>query len=276
MLGPIPAGKTQYNDNALSLAANEPVIRQLVKAEEDLTDINKEMRRLLTRMEGSEKLHVTRDEYLSGRYLRFGRSNPEEMNVPFWREMVQTGINAYQAEMQFDNPNNCDKPVWCFDRFGTSFTELPDGRFVQIAGEHEDYYDPDFCIYNDVFIHERSGKFQIFGYPKDVFPPTDFHTATYFDGFIYIIGGLGYQGERQFGTTPVYRLNCKTWKIQTVNISGESPGWIYKHKAVLTNDSTVVIVGGTVCREKDGQEDHTDNNEQYRLDLKTMHWDRIG
>jgi hypothetical protein len=24
---------------------------------------------------------------------------------------------------------------------------------VQIGSEHEDDYDPDFCIYNDVFVH---------------------------------------------------------------------------------------------------------------------------
>jgi hypothetical protein len=35
-----------------------------------------------------------------------------------------------------------------------SLTLLPDGRAIQIGGEHEDYYDPDFCIYNDVFVHE--------------------------------------------------------------------------------------------------------------------------
>lgn len=224
--GADPGRKNTYNDNALSMASTDPVIRQLVKAGEDLTDISKEMRRLLTRMEGSEKLNVTRDQYLFDRYPRFGRSNPDEMNIPFWREMVRTGINAYQAKMQFDDTSNYDKPIWCFDRFGTSFTELPDGRFVQIAGEHEDHYDPDFCIYNDVFVHEPSGAFQIFGYPKDVFPPTDFHTATYFDGFVFIIGGLGYHGERKLGTTPVYRLNCKTWKIGMVETSGDNPGWI--------------------------------------------------
>ena len=47
-----------------------------------------------------------------------------------------------------------DGPVWCFSRFGTSLTELPDGRFVQIGGEHEDFYDPDFCIYNDVTVQK--------------------------------------------------------------------------------------------------------------------------
>jgi hypothetical protein len=35
-------------------------------------------------------------------------------------------------------------------RFGQSLTFLPDGRAVQIGGEHVDFYYPVFCIYNDV------------------------------------------------------------------------------------------------------------------------------
>ncbi len=51
-------------------------------------------------------------------------------------------------------------PVWCFERYGQSITCLPDGRFVQIGGEHEDSYDRDFCIYNDVFVHRPDGTFE--------------------------------------------------------------------------------------------------------------------
>ena len=269
-----PGLKNAYNETALSVASSEKVIRQLLKRGADLADINKEMRRLLTHMGGSEKLEVTRQQYLSGRYPRFGRSNPEEMNIPFWREMVRTGINAYQGKMQFDDSNNYTKPVWCFDRFGTSFTEIPDGRIVQIAGEHEDYYDPDFYIYNDVFVHDPSGTFQIFGYPREVFPPTDFHSATYCNGFIYIIGGLGYHGERHFGTTPVYRLNCKTWKIDKIATSGECPGWIFKHEATLTDGEVLTISGGTKCVEVDGEEQNIENEAVFQFNLSNMRWSR--
>ncbi len=153
--GADPGSKNTFNEVALSMASSEQVIQKLVQAGENLNDISKEMRRLLTDMGGSDKLEVTREQYLAGRYLRFGGANPEVMNVPFWKEMVRTGINAYQAKMQFDDTEAYGKPVWCFDRFGTSFTALPDGRFLQIGGEHEDYYDPDFCIYNEVFVHDR-------------------------------------------------------------------------------------------------------------------------
>jgi len=167
------------------------------------------------------------------------------------------------------------EPIWCFSRFGTSFTELPDGKFVQIGGEHEDYYDPDFYIYNDVIVHERSGRLQILGYPKDVFPPTDFHSATYSEGNIYIIGGLGYHGSRIFGTTPIYRLKCQTWKIDRFPSVGDNPGWIYKHKASLAGPGFLVVSGGQVCKEIDGKEQHIENREKFRLDLSNGKWTRI-
>jgi hypothetical protein len=166
------------------------------------------------------------------------------------------------------------EPVWCFDRFGMSFTELPDGRFVEIGGEHEDYYDPDFCIYNDVVIHHGAGQFQVLGYPKDVFPPTDFHSATLVGEVVYIIGGLGYQGERNFGTTPIFRLDCRTWKIEAVESCGDNPGWIYQHKAWFDGSHGIVIFEGTICREVSGEEQHTENKERFALDLVEMKWSR--
>ena len=163
----------------------------------------------------------------------------------------------------------------CFSRFGMSFTELPDGRFIQIGGEHEDFYDPDFCIYNDVIVHNRSGEFQIMGYPKDAFPPTDFHSATYMDGFIYIIGGLGYHGERQFGRTPIFRLNCESWKIEAIRPVGDNPGWIYDHKARLEEPGVIAISGGKVCREIDGEEQHVENKDKFNFHLSRGIWTRM-
>ena len=94
-------------------------------------------------------------------------------------------------------------PGRCFDRFGQSSNQLPDGRVVCIAGEHEDSYDPDFYIYNDVVIQQPDGRIDIFGYPREVFPPTDFHTATLVGNRIVLIGSLGYPDERRPGETPV-------------------------------------------------------------------------
>jgi hypothetical protein len=256
------------------MATSEPVVRLLMEAGEDIGDVCTEMRRQLTGITGEEPLRVREAEYLADRYPRPGEMNPTLMDVPFWKEMVRVGSSAYRARAQFGDTEDVCNPVWCFARFGTSFTALPDGRYVQIAGEHEDFYDPDFYIYNDVIVHEQPGEFTIYGYPHEVFPPTDFHSATYVDGWIYILGGLGYQGSRQFGETPLYRLNCTTWAIESIATHGDNPGWIYKHKASYA-DGRLIVTAGELCQLVDGVEQHVDNNARFQLDLATRQWSRL-
>ena len=270
--GADPSRRNEYDENTMSMASNEQIVRQLVGAGEDIADISTEMKRTLTGLHDGDSVNVSTADYQSGCRPRFGTSNPQVIEHPFWYEMVRSGISAYQAKSQFGDEENMVEPTWCFSRFGMSFTELPDGRFVQIGGEHEDFYDPDFCIYNDVIVHERSGKFEIMGYPKEVFPPTDFHSATHVDGCIYIVGGLGYHGSRQFGVTPIYRLNCKAWKIDAIQSSGNNPGWIYDHKARLVEPGVLLVLGGKICTEIDGEEQHIENKDQFSLDLSHMAW----
>jgi len=266
--------KNEYDESTMSMASNEEIVRLLCAAGQDMLDLSTEMKRIFTGLDGDEQLSVSNAEYASGCRPRFGRSNPEVMKIPLWNEMVRAGISAYQGKAQFSDESNMTEATWCFARFGMSFTELPDGRFVQIGGEHEDHYDPDFCIYNDVTVHERSGNFQIMGYPQEVFPPTDFHSATYIDGFIYIIGGLGYQDSRRFGITPIYRLDCTTWQIEAVEADGDNPGWIYEHKAHVSDPNVIRISGGKVCQLVDGEEQHLDNTDGFLLDLSDMIWNR--
>ena len=80
-----------------------------------------------------------------------GMANPSVMNNPFWMFQVGPGgLPACTARTTFGNieEESLASPVWCFTRYGATRTKLPDGRVVCIGGEHEDYYDPDFCIYN--------------------------------------------------------------------------------------------------------------------------------
>ncbi|MCA9108751.1 MAG: ankyrin repeat domain-containing protein [Planctomycetaceae bacterium] len=161
--GADPSRMNEYDDNAISMASNELVMRLLCDAGEDMADISTEMKRTHLGLDGGDALRVNTSVYESGCRPRVGRANPEVMEIPLWKEMVRTGISAHQAKAQFRDEDNMTETTWCFDRFGMSFTELPDDRFVQIGGEHEDYYDPDFCIYKDVVVHERSGAFQIMG-----------------------------------------------------------------------------------------------------------------
>jgi hypothetical protein len=155
-------------------------------------------------------------------------------------------------------------------------TFLPDRRVIQIAGEHEDYYDSDFCIYNDVFVHEPDGSIAIYGYPEAVFPPTDFHTATLVGDFIYVIGSVGYREVRQVGTTSVFRLHVHTMRIDRIETTGDTPGSIYKHRAIAMNAHEIRIWGGKIITKNgdDDKEAHDDNNASFLLDLDTRVWRR--
>ena len=266
--------KNEYGDSTISMASSEEVMRLLLGAGERITEINTELKRELLGLEGGKPLKVTKSEYESGCRPRYGKSNPEIMEISLWHEMVRAGISAYEAKAQFGDEGNMTEPTWCYSRYGVSLTELPDGRFVQIGGEHEDFYDPDFCIYNDVLVHEGGGHFQIMGYPEHVFSPTDFHSATYFKGVIYIVGGLGYHGSRRFGVTPIYRLDCQSWKIDPFATTGDNPGWIYEHNAHVKENGVLVISAGKICLEANGEEDHIDNDIEFTLDLQSGAWSR--
>lgn len=264
------AGDTE---SPIKSAATLEIARLLAEAGADFAEINADVRDELTRRPRTDSIDCTPEEYRAAGRRVFGDANPRLMNFPFWRAMVACGLSAYHARAKFDEGKFPEEPGWCFDRFGKSFTELPDGRVVEIAGEHEDYYDPDFCIYNDVIVHHGDGNFDVYGYPRDVFPPTDFHTATLVDRSILVIGNLGYKDERHFGATPVYRLSIDSFAMEKVETSGESPGWISRHRAKLFGNR-IEISGGKVCDRVDGNETYEDVSGRYVLDLATMIWSK--
>ena len=216
---------------------------------------------------GTGSFLVSEQEYLGYRERRFGATNPEPMNNAFWDAQVNTRITAHQANDKFGKSAfDFSSPTWCCDRHGQSFTKLPDGRFVEIGGEHEDSYDPDFCIYNDVIVHNGHGNFTIYGYPESVFPPTDFHSATLVGNKIVIIGCLGYVEHRQPSVTPVFLLNCNDWSIEELVTSGEAPDWLNKHTAILLDESQIHIRGG--------KNNCDDNQASWVLDLQRRIWIR--
>ena len=269
--GANPGRVFDYDRKAINSASNMSIVRMLVEAGEDLSEINNEMQQVLRGVAGSE-LKVSKEQYLVGKHRRFGKTNPEVMEIDFWKAMICCGFSAWKAKDTFDDADNWDEPVWCYERFGRTITELPDGRIVEIAGEHEDYYDPDFCIYNDVVVHQGDGNFQILGYPKDIFPPTDFHSATLVEEYIYIIGNLGYIDKRINQETPVYRLNWQSFKIEKVETTGEKPGWISSHKAYYQEPSKIYITGGKVWQIVNEQKEYVENSLNYTLDLTTLQW----
>ncbi|KAK3321672.1 hypothetical protein B0H66DRAFT_552413 [Apodospora peruviana] len=254
-------------------------------------------------------------------------SNPTLMNKPFWKYMIAKGADAYSARKMLDIRDiGYNAPMWCFDRFGMSTTWLPDGRIVFIGGEHEDFYDPDFFIYNDVVVVQpatepetvdvwtvverepddyrfgtntdgslsytvttkqvwlprkrilppKPDEITVYGYPRTVFPPTDFHIAVYVGGhaeedgagFIYVIGGVGYRAGdwcvHRDGTA-VFRLDLESFRMEKVATTGEAP----PHNADSVKKRRAYLRGREIVTQE------TEDGDIYALNLDTMVWKRL-
>jgi ankyrin repeat protein len=264
---------------ALYRARSKPVVERLLAGGADPATMTDEGRRALLGLppDADERLMTaTRAEFERAPTRRFGTTNPEPMSEPFWLAMVRSGLTAYAAGVRFGLARVCPRdPVWCARRFGQSLTRLPDGRTLLIAGEHEDHYDPDFCIYNDVIVQSPGGAFAIYGYPEAVFPPTDFHTATLVGDAIIIVGSLGYPGARRPGETPVYRLDVNSLRIRQLHPRGDPPGWIYGHRAELAGGRAIRVRGGTLVTRGQKGDIHSAQPGVFLLDVDRLQWRRL-
>ncbi|WP_337176902.1 hypothetical protein [Paludisphaera sp.] len=235
---------------------------------------------------------ISRRDFEAQRARRFGASNPERMDLPFWLAMVHgleearlrrwerrepEGLGYYPTSVRryFGDEDYSNGPIWNFVRMGSTRTPHPDGRLICVAGEHEDHYDPDFCIYNDVVVLDLDGSIQIFGYPRDVFPPTDFHTASLCGERLILIGSLGYPEERRPGVTPVFALHLDDYRVEPLPSHGDAPGWIWNHEAELSH-GVVTIRGGEVWSSK-GENDPRiwRNFDDFAYEVKTGRWTRL-
>lgn len=202
------------------------------------------------------------------------------MNNPFWFYMMGYAGPAYGAyDLVFEkgrDDESGDRPVWCWMRFGRTRTVINEGewneRIIYIGGEHEDSYDDDFCIYNDVVVIDRDVGTSIYCYPREDFQPTDFHTATVVNSFIYIVGCLGYPEDRNVDRTPVYRLDLDTMRIDRIQTYGDKPGWIWEHEACYDRETNSIIVeGGRRLVSNPGVFDERVTL-KYALDLNDHYW----
>lgn len=271
--GASPRPVNEYGQKAIEEAHDLASVRLLLAAGEDFQDAPLEMRHALLGLNDSGVLDVSRADYEAGKRRRYGQRNPEQMFEPFWEAMVRTRLSAWAARSAFgDRPRGADKPVWCNQRFGQTITALKDNRFVEIGGGHEDWYDVDFCIYNEVIVYAEGATPLIFGYPSSVFPPTDFHTATLVGDFVYIIGNLGYLQARKADETPIYRLDIRTWRIERLDTTGSNPGWISRHEAVLVDERAILISGGKVWT---ADNRYLEQLGDFVLNLDRLTWHRV-
>ncbi len=212
-------------------------------------------------------------EFDSWQSPRRGALNPENQTNVVWSWLAKTRASP-QAAHEAAGAGEQKSPGWCFNRFGQSETELADGSVIYIGGEHEDHYDPDFYIYNDVVLLRPDGSIEIYGYPTEVFPPTDFHTATPFGDEIFILGGLRYPDERDHSDTLVYRLQLSDFSIHLVKSCGNAPSWLYDHTAELDNArQTIVCSGGQVSHEHTGRT--VENLTTWEFDLTKNTWSSL-
>ena len=211
-----------------------------------------------------------------------GTSAADDMTNPVWLWLFRGRVDPHHASEKFKSrlgsvfsrASYPSEPRWAGCRMGQSCTELSDGRVFWIAGEHEDYYDPDFFIYNDVIIEHPDGDVQIIGYSESSFRPTDFHSATAInnDQAILLIGNVGYADERDVGHTQIYSLDTKSLVLEEIASSGNLPGWISHHDARLADDSNSIIVRGGEVMTKDGL---LENIDDWSLSLSNFVWTRL-
>jgi hypothetical protein len=233
----------------------------------------------------------TRTEYDKFARPSYGSSNPERIDNPVWLAAIAAGQTAYQIRKQQEDTvagegsgsghssyrERAAGPVWTWQRFGRTTSRLPDGRQIHIGGEHEDWYDLDFCIYNDVVVEHPDQRCEIFGYPKSVFPPTDFHTATLIGETIWIVGSLGYFDLRRPGDTQIVTLDTRTLAIKHVASVGDCPSWLHRHWAELTADHEILVGGGQLIEPSlDGQQLSSKANDAcFAFNPKTKTWRRV-
>ncbi|MCG6116924.1 MAG: ankyrin repeat domain-containing protein [Aquimonas sp.] len=264
--------------SALHSARSAEVARLLLAAGADPGHLQPEARRNLLGLppepQAAALEGIQAEVFEQQRQRSFGATNPERMCRDFWLAMIRAGVSAHAANSHFGRSSFGSPPTWCAERFGQSITFLPDGRIVQVGGEHEDGYDPDFCIYNDVFVHHPDGRIEVFGYPEAVFPPTDFHSVTLCGDEILIVGGLGYFGQRSHGSTPVYRLCTRSWRISAVTTRGEPPGWIHRHRALIAGRTLRVWKGQRLLLDAQGEEEQQPLEGTWLLDLDMAIWRR--
>jgi hypothetical protein len=196
------------------------------------------------------------------------------MTNPVWIWAIEQGLTGYRLNNAFHGPHSKDVgPCWSFSRYGHSETMLPDGRFIRIGGEYEDYYDADFYIYNDVIVSAPGGRIEIFGYSDEIFPPTDFHTANLVGDRIFIIGNLSYPNIRN-DKAQVLVLDTTSYVIDRFNATGETPPWIHKHSSELVeNGGAILVRGGLVCGPR--WPALIENIDDWRLDLHNGRWERV-
>lgn len=222
-----------------------------------------------------EKFGVTKKLFKEWRSPRFGKSNPHRIESTVWQWLASSKLSGYSSTKTMNGPSPFKTgATWSFERFGQTKTKLPDGKIVFIGGEHEDHYDPDFYIYNDVTVLNKDGSFEFYCYPESEFPPTDFHSATLAGDKIIIIGSLSYPKKRNTNLTQIAALDLTSFTISLLDSTGDKPGWIHAHDALLNPDEGSILITKGLIDQGEGKS-LRENIDDWALDIHTWNWSRL-
>jgi len=203
---------------------------------------------------------ISNAEFGAGKAPRFGRTNPQVMNLPFWEAMTRSCCSSWSAGEIFEGDSFYSRKgsIWCNDRAGQTWTVFPDGRLVQIGGCDADGWQS----YNDVIVFSPDGAITIYGYPEEIFPSIDYHSSTVVDNWIYILSCSDSK------VTAVFRLDTVTFHMEAVATTGSGPGNISRPRTRLIEDSKLRVEGGRVYRKREWEP----SDRVFELDLTTNHW----
>ena len=226
------------------------------------------------RLERLRREGPDQETFTQWRSPRFGTSNPQNLTNRFWTYAIRHGGDSHSLNQDLNGPDEWEAgPCFSFQRYGAAQLTLKDGRRVLIGGAHEDFYDPGFCIYNDVVVIDGDA-ITVYGYPENVFPPTDYATATQVGDEIWIIGNLGYQEHRCDGPAQVRVLNIHDWSIRTAHCTGDDPGSLWGHRCELSSDGQQLLISGGQrhCELVGLEAQSLINPNLYVLELATSTW----
>jgi hypothetical protein len=76
-----------------------------------------------------------------------------------------------------------------------------------------------------------------------------------------------------YGTTQVMELMLDTFAIRLIAATGESPGWIHRHSATLSDDGKFIVISGGLV-DIDGSTSLYENIDEWALNLSNWSWTR--
>lgn len=84
--------KKAPGESAMKKAVNGEIVQLLAQSGGNTLEINNETRALILGLQTEGDIACSSAQYQAGKAPRYGKANPEKMNVPFWNAMTSSGV----------------------------------------------------------------------------------------------------------------------------------------------------------------------------------------